>query len=298
MTKKAYLAILAAAALWGFMGVFLKMLTAAGFTNLQAVAVRVTLAAAIYALFLLVTDRKAFFVRLRDLWCFIGSGIVSLLLFNICYFNAIALSSMSVAAVLLYTAPAFVMLLSVLIFKEAFTGRKFLSLVMTLAGCILVTGVVSFGAAPHISWQAALLGVGSGFFYALYSIFGKFALKKYAPSTLTLYTFVFAAIGALPISGIFAKLDLFCSVQAVEGTVGLAVLSCILPYLLYSTGLKYVEAGKAAVMATLEPVVASVLGVTFYHDDATWTKILGICLVVGAIVMVNIGGRKQAPVRT
>ena len=109
MTKKAYLAILAAAALWGFMGVFLKMLTAAGFTNLQAVAVRVTLAAVIYALFLLVTDRKAFFVRLRDLWCFIGSGIVSLLLFNICYFNAIALSSMSVAAVLLYTAPAFVM---------------------------------------------------------------------------------------------------------------------------------------------------------------------------------------------
>jgi DME family drug/metabolite transporter len=293
MTKKAYLLILTAAALWGFMGVFLKMLTAAGFTNLQAVAVRVTLAAILFALFLLVTDRNAFYVRLKDLWCFIGSGIVSLLLFNLCYFNAIALSSMSVAAVLLYTAPAFVMLLSILIFKEKFTGRKLLSLVMTLAGCILVTGVISFGTAPHITLKAALLGIGSGFFYALYSIFGKFALRKYSPATLTLYTFVFAAVGALPMSGIFTKLDLFCSVQAVGGTIGLAVMSCILPYLLYSTGLKYVEAGKAAVMATLEPVVASILGIILYHDDTTWTKILGILLVVAAIVIMNISRPKK-----
>ena len=291
MTKKAYLYILTAAALWGFMGVFLKMLTAAGFTSMQAVAIRVTLAALLVALFLLFKDRKAFVVRLKDLWCFIGSGIASLLLFNICYFNAIALSSMSVAAVLLYTSPAFVMLLSALIFREKLTGRKLLSLAMTLAGCVLVTGIIGTGA--HVTWQAALLGVGSGFFYALYSIFGKFALKKYAPATLTLYTFVFAAAGAIPLSGILSHLELLRSAQAIGGTVGLSVVSCVLPYILYTTGLKYVEAGKAAVMAALEPVVASILGIALYHDDATFTKILGIVLVVAAIVIVNISRPKK-----
>ena len=103
MQKKAYLSIISAAALWGCIGVFLRLLTAAGLDSMESVAVRSTVAAILYFFWLLFTDRAAFRVRLQDLWYFVGTGIFSVLFFNWCYFNAISLSALSVAAVLLET---------------------------------------------------------------------------------------------------------------------------------------------------------------------------------------------------
>ncbi len=105
----------------------------------------------VQVLFLLIFDRKLFVIRLKDLWCFLGTGICSIVFFNFCYFKAITMTSLSVAAILLYTAPAIVMVLSYFLFKEKLTKRKLLALAMTFAGCVLVTGIltekgsVSFG---------------------------------------------------------------------------------------------------------------------------------------------------------
>ena len=85
--------------------------------------------------------RELLRIRLRDLWCFLGTGIGSIVFFNYCYFKTISLTSMSVAAVLLYTAPAIVMVLSRILFGERFTVRKVTALVMTFVGCIFVTGI-------------------------------------------------------------------------------------------------------------------------------------------------------------
>ena len=82
MQKKAYLSIISAAALWGCIGVFLRLLTAAGLDSMESVAVRSTVAAILYFFWLLFTDRAAVRVRLQDLWYFVGTGIFSVLFFN------------------------------------------------------------------------------------------------------------------------------------------------------------------------------------------------------------------------
>ena len=87
MQKKAYLSIISAAALWGCIGVFLRLLTAAGLDSMESVAVRSTVAAILYFFWLLFTDRAAVRVRLQDLWYFVGTGIFSVLFFNWCYFK-------------------------------------------------------------------------------------------------------------------------------------------------------------------------------------------------------------------
>ena len=145
MQKKAYLSIISAAALWGCIGVFLRLLTAAGLDSMESVAVRSTVAAILYFFWLLFTDRAAVRVRLQDLWYFVGTGIFSVLFFNWCYFNAISLSALSAAAVLLYTSPVFVMLLSALCFQEPITPRKIGALLLTFCGCVLVAGLFPAG---------------------------------------------------------------------------------------------------------------------------------------------------------
>lgn len=287
MQKKAYLYIILAGSLWGCIGAFLKLLTAAGLDSMQSVAVRCTMAAGLYALWLLCTDRKALKIRLRDCGYFVGTGLCSLLLFNWCYFNAIERSSMSVAAVLLYTSPIFVMLMSAVFFREPITPLKVAALCITFLGCMLVTGVLPLGG-EGLSPSTILFGLGSGFGYALYSIFGKFALEKYASTTVSLYTSLFAALGALPLSGLFQTPQVLLDWRVLAGGLGLGVFCCILPYLFYTEGLRHAEAGKAAILATVEPFVAALIGIFAFHEEVTPFKLLGMAAILGAIVLLNV----------
>ena len=295
--KKAYLQIIAAAALWGCIGLFLKLLTAAGLTSMQGVALRSVAGVLFYGLFLFLTDRKALFIVPRDWYYFFGTGVCSLLFFNWCYFNAITRSSMSVAAVLLYTAPVFVTLMSALFFREAITPVKLTALAVTFAGCVLVTGLFPLGQA-HIPPKAVLFGLGSGFGYALYSIFGKFVLNRYSPSTVTFCTILFCAIFSLPLSGIHTNLAALRDWRAWAGTLGMGVLCCALPYHLYTAGLKDAEPGKAAILATIEPFVAAALGILFFHETVTPFRLLGMAAILGAVLLLNVpskGTRSKKP---
>lgn len=289
---KSHICIIAAAALWGCIGIFLKLLTAAGLGTMQAVAVRVILAAVLYAAFLLITDRKAFRIRPRDIWMFVGTGICSLVFFNWCYFSCIKSiegGGLGIAAVLLYTAPIFVMIMSAIFFREKLTPVKLVALALTFAGCLLVTGVV--GSRAAIPTKAILYGLGSGFGYALYSIFGKAATKRYGSKTVTVWSFILGAVAVVPfLFGV--EWSGLATAQGIFGALGISVLCCILPYLLYTEGLKSVEPGRASVMATVEPVVAAIVGI-FYGEMPTALRIAGMALVIGAIVLMGLAERKK-----
>ncbi len=284
--KKAYLQIIAAAALWGCIGLFLKLLTAAGLTSMQGVALRSVVGVVFYGLFLFFTDRTALFIVPRDWYYFFGTGVCSLLFFNWCYFSAITRSSMSVAAVLLYTSPVFVTLMSALFFREKITPVKTAALAVTFAGCVLVTGLFPLGR-ETVSLPVILFGLGSGFGYALYSIFGKFVLKKYSPATVTFYTILFCALFSLPISGLSANPAPLGDWRAWAGALGVGVLCCALPYHLYTAGLRDAEPGRAAILATIEPFVAAGLGILLFHEAVTPWKLLGMAAILGAVILLN-----------
>lgn len=284
MKKAAYLLVVMAAALWGIIGVFGKQLSILGFSILQIVSIRAIFSALIILVFLFFKDRRLLKIEIRDSAYFLGTGIISFTFFNWCYFIAINKTSLSAAAILLYTAPAFVMTFSAVLFKEELTKRKAAALLLTFAGCFLVAANAS-GAAGDISALGILAGLGSGLGYALYSIFGRYALKKYDPFTVTLYTFVFASIGLIPISNIKGMLSLFSNAEAIYHAISLSVFSTVLPFLLYTKGLSYLETGRASIIATLEPVVATIIGIALFGEPVTFYKLTGILIVIFAVSM-------------
>lgn len=278
----AYIYVVLAAFLWGIIGIFSKALVAQGFLPTQIVFVRAFGAMACLFIYLLLTQRKSLRIALKDSIYFIGTGIVSFVFFNWCYFNAIEKTSLSVAAILLYTAPTIVTFLSVILFKEKMTTNKWISLVLTFTGCLLVT-VFSGGGAVKTSGYGVLLGLGSGLGYALYSIFGRYALKKYSVLTVTFYTFVFATLGLLPITDISSMGSLLTQTDTQINSLCLCLLSTVAPFLLYTKGLSKLETSKASIVATLEPIVATVVGVMLFAEPVTGAKILGILLVIWAV---------------
>lgn len=238
-------------------------------------------------LIVLVVDRSLLRIRLRDAWMFVGTGVVSVMLFNVCYFTCMTISEASIAVVLLYTSPIFVMLMSALFFKEKVTKRKVAAIAMTFIGCVLVSGLL--GGAVRLTPFALAAGIASGFFYATYSIFGRVALKRYKPLTITFYTFVAGAVASFFLSdyGNIATV-VTADPPIILRIVGLGVVCSIAPYLLYTSGLEHLDPGLAAVFATVEPLVGGLLGILAYGESAGALKLAGMALILAAVVLVSL----------
>lgn len=285
--------VITAGVLWGLMGLFVRNLDKYGITSMQIVALRAVFTALMMSVVTLVYDRKLFKIKLRDCWCFFGTGICSIVFFNFCYFRTITLTSLSVAAVLLYTAPIMVMVMSVILFKENLTVTKIIAVFVAFAGCTMVTGAADRSLALNVT--GVLTGLGSAFGYALYTIFGEYALKRgYNSITITLYTFIFASVGVLPLANlpdIVEKITI--NPQILGWGAVLALVVTVLPYLVYTIGLRTVEPGKASVMATVEPVIATLVGVIIFSEQLSASGVIGIILVAASLVMLNIKTEKE-----
>ena len=284
--------IIIAGLFWGSMGLFVRHLNALGFTSIQVACLRLVTAGIIFSLILPIKDPKGFKIQVRDIPLFLALGLVSILFFTCCYFTAIRLMTMSTAAILLYTSPIWVMVLSVIFLKEKITSRKVIALILAFAGCILVSG---FGG--KVTLPGVLAGLGSGLGYGLYSIFGTFALRKYKPLTVTCYTFLIAGACSVFVSDpsdLFSKIAGAGSAPAFAGFVLLtAVVTAVIPFLLYTIGLNKTTASKAAVLATVEPAAATLFGFFVMKESLGLIAVCGIVLVFAAIFVLSFRTGKE-----
>lgn len=288
MKKIAVLLILIAGCLWGTMGLFVRYFNNIGLSSMEIVEFRAAFTALIVSIGLLFADRKQLRIRIKDTWCFLGTGVLSILIFNYCYFKAMSFISLNLAAMLLYTSPIFIMLISAAIFKEKITPIKVVALACSFGGCALVCGV--FTGTVAASAQGITLGVCAGFTYALYSIFSRFAINKgYTSYTITAYTFIFAATaGSIP-----ANFDKIGAAVANHGAGILllmlfcAIVTSVLPYIIYTYGLAYIENSKAAVIVAVELVMSTAIGIIVFGELLTFAVIVGIALVLTSIIILN-----------
>lgn len=272
-----------AGVLWGVISIFVRNLTAAGLSSLQIMLFRAVLSGAMLFVFLLIKDRSLLKIKLRDVWMFLGTGVVSLTFFSLCYFKTILEVGTSIAVILLYTSPIFILIISAVLFKEKITAVKLIALVLTFAGCILVSGIAGGG---HISAKGFLIGLCAGLGYALYSIFSRFALKKYDSLTVTFYTFVFSGLSLIPFVHV-EQLPSLMTPSVWLFAVGIAFLCTVLPYIFYTYGLSGLETGKAAILVTVEPLVGTLIGFLLWGEPVSAVKLIGILFIFVSVVLLS-----------
>ncbi len=295
----AFIQILLSGILWGFTGIYVRYFTVIGLNSPDIVWLRAVVTAVFLLLFLFIKDRNLLKVRLRDLWCFVGTGVLSLALFNYCYFINITETSLSVACTMMYLSPVFVLLYSAVLFRERITIRKVSACLLAILGCCLVTGMLTDGSS--ITTRGLFYGVLSGAGYGLYGIFSRLALDRgYKSLAITTYTFVFAVLGMAPFAN-FPRIGE--SLPSMEWYGIFYLLLMLLTsggaYLLYTKGLTVISPTVAGVIVAIEPVCAMVVGAVLYGEAVTWMSILGMSMVIGAIVLLNVHftGRKERVVK-
>lgn len=278
-----------AGVLWGTISVFLKNLSSSGLSLIQITACRAIFSSFFLFVYFLVKDKNLLKIKLKDIWMFVGTGVVSLTFFSLCYFSTILESGASIAVILLYTSPIFILLLSAILFKEKITKIKLFALILTFVGCIFVTGI---GGENHLSAKGLFIGLCAGFGYALYSIFSRFALEKYKPLTVTFYTFVFSSISLLPFCNVVEICSSF-SEKSLLFLIGIALICTVLPYIFYTFGLSGLETGKAAILVTVEPLVGSLIGIFVWKENLDMLKLIGIIMIFIVVILINLNCKSQ-----
>jgi DME family drug/metabolite transporter len=275
--------VLGAASLWGTLGYFGKLLYGKGLTPLELASVRAAVGTLGLALWAAPAPARLR-IRPRDLPFFALYGVVAVALFQWLYFEAVARTSLANAAALLYTAPAFVVLLARLSGDRHLTRLQLLALSMVLAGVFLVTGAAAaLAGGARIGLAALAFGLGSGLTYGLYTVFGKRALQRYDPSRTVFWAFAF---GALTLSlGTPPWRPFMERPAAAPLLVLLGLLPTLAAYLLYINALRRLPAPTAAMLATLEPVVATLIGVVLLGEAMGAGQAAGVALIVGAALL-------------
>ena len=284
MQRRGGLLILAAAFLWSSLGVAGRFAFRAGVVPLEAAFYRAAISFASLLLLLIATNRRALRIRPGDLGFFAPFGFVGVAAFFVVYMTAISMTTVATAAILLYTAPAFVIVLSALLFGETLTAPKTIAVACAFIGCGLVgRGYDLFSL--RLNLPGVLAGLASGLAYALYTIFGKAALRRYTPVTTLTYTLGFGTIflgTAALATGVIPRAHPTSGWMAL---VYLAFVTTLLAQALYLVGLRYIEAGPASLLATVEPVAAAVLGYIVLGERLEGLQIAGGVLVVGAVML-------------
>ena len=277
--------VLGAASLWATFGIFAKYLYQAGLEPLEVASTR---AAVAFAAVLIIAAARMFRgvrIPLRSLPFFAAYGVLGFALFGLLFLAGLEQTTVSIAVALLYTAPAFVVLMSAILWRERFGSVRAVSLLLVLTGVVLVTGAAGsvLRGTAALPLPALLLGLGSGFGYALYTLFSKVAGERYGPVASLFWSFVFAAVSL----GVLAS-PLSAFVRAPDQTlllIGLGIVPTLLPYGLYITALRHLRASTAAMLASIEPVFAAGFAALLLGERMDWLQVAGMVLVVCAAVL-------------
>ena len=276
-----YLYIALAAALWGSLGVVSRLVLSAGVSPLELSFWRASLAGALFALHALSRGRVR--VARGDVGALVAFAIVGVSVFYLSYLFAVQTGGAALAAILLYTAPAWVAVASALWLNERMTRRKIGSLAITLVGVALVavgapqaTGGLRLGPAA-LGW-----GLLSGVAYACYYLYGKRYFTRYEAPTLFMYALPLGALLLLPAVRFVPK-----SAATWGWILFVSAVPTYLALRLYEAGLKRVEATRAVTVATLEPVIAAALAFAVWGEALRPAGYAGAALVLAGVLAMS-----------
>jgi len=285
--KKAALIVALSAASFGFLGVPVRFLHENGFAPLDITAVRLFVTTIALVLIALVVDRDLFKVRKKDLLFFILFGFFKLMS-DVTLFRAQVTIELSLSTLLQMTAPYYVLVISLFLFKERITLMKILAMLVAFIGCIFVTGVVTGGmhSLDFVGVASALI---SGLFFGLYTIGCKLSSDKgYKPVTTMMYMFLFASLMTIPFANDVKVVESFVDVHLIVGVLSLGVLMTLIPFFVSTWGVQKLEASKVSLISVMEVITACIVGYFLFDEEMTVLNIIGMSLVVASIVIMDL----------
>lgn len=277
---KGYLFILTAAFCWGFIGIFASIAFAQGMEPLEVAFWRALFAWGCFGTQAIV--QKDTHLEKKDIPLLVIFGVFGVFLFYVSYQYAVKTGGAALAAVLLYTAPAWVVVCSFFIYRERLGLAKIGAVILVITGVFFVSRGDGGGGqgTASIGMIAIIAGLVSGFCYSLYYTIGKFFSSRYSSANLFLYVLPVGILCMLPFVEFVPK-----NSTAWLALISVSLISTYFANYCYYQGVKYLEAGKASITATIEPVVATVAAFVILGESFSTAFYIGAVIIIAAVLI-------------
>jgi DME family drug/metabolite transporter len=286
-----YLEVTAAAALWGSSGIFATALLAMGLSAGSNALLRPVLGAAFLLIGALLFARASLRPGWRAFLVLAGPGGLITALFQLSYQSSFATSGVTTTVALLYLSPALTMAAAGPLLGEWPTRTQLALAALSVVGVwLIVTGAE--GASLTLDARGLAWGILAGVTYAGYTLFGRWSSRRHGAFPTLLHTTIGSCVLlaiALWLLGMSVVIPSSARAWTLLGVYALFTLS--LSSVLYYDALGRIEAGRAAIATTLEPVVAAVLATMILDQGLELRGWLGLAMVVGGVAGGYAAGR-------
>jgi drug/metabolite transporter (DMT)-like permease len=220
-------------------------------------------------------------------------GIAGIALVHASYFAAIARIDIGVALVIQYLAPALLLIWLRVVHKRYAPLSLWAAVALSLAGCALVVDAPA--GATGLDAVGVLAAIAGAVTLVIYLVSSERAGQRYDAFTTLVWGFGFATLFWLVVAPAWTfPFELLGSARNLGLALGVAVIGTLIPFLLLVTALRHLPASRVAVVAMLEPVLASVIAWGVHGQALTATQISGGVVVLAAIAWVQTHRRAPA----
>lgn len=284
----AYALLILAVCLWGTAGTVSSIAMDEGASVTQLTAFAFVISSLVFLPLVALFDRQSLRIKRKDFPEFLMFSIAAGVFLNLAFFGAIHLTSVTLTIVLNFSYPSIVTVASFFLFGEKMSLGKILALPLTFTGCVLVALAQDLGEGISFGVLGILLGLGSACGSAAYYLWGKKLEERYSPITVVLYLFVLSAIMLVMVANPISLANASIPATAWIFIFVLALFPGIIGFATSMIALKHIEASKASIVSSIEPVIAVALAFAILSEKVTSVQLVGVALVFIGVLLLRL----------
>ena len=283
------------AVFFSFNGVVAKLVLTSGLSSMRLTQVRCGGAFIFLALYMFLRHRKKLSATIAELPQLFLYGIVGFLAVQALYFVAITRLHVSIALILEFTAPIWIVLWLRFVKRKVVPKLMWIAIFLAFGGLVLIAQVWKGSVLDPIGVIAALL---DGIVLAAFFLLGEKLTAKRDVESLMVYGFGFASVGlaiAMPLWSY--PTEIFTQTMNLQGRFSafnlpgwvliawVIIMGTIVPYLLVVNGLKLLSASTSSVMGMAEPVLAGAFAWIWLSEKWNFIQLVGgVTVIIGIIL--------------
>lgn len=283
---KGYLFVVSAAVLWAISGSSAKFLFNSGMSPYQLVQLRLTIAASLLFIWLVVRKPRSLVICRRDILYFVIFGVVGMASVQFTYLFAISKINVAAAILLQYLAPAFIAVHAILFQGDRLRRNTVVALTGAIIGCYLVVGAYNLDLFS-LNMAGIISGLLSAVGFAWYSIHGEYGMRKYEPWTVLFYALLFAALTWNVLHPPLAAFFQGYGLPEWGFIVYIGFMGTLIPFGLYLEGIDLIRSTHASITATLEPITAGIISYLFLNETMDGLQVAGAVLVIASVILLQ-----------
>jgi drug/metabolite transporter (DMT)-like permease len=195
--------------------------------------------------------------------------------------------SAGIERLILFVYPTIVVLLSALFFKKSITKIVLLALAMTYVGIAIIFSDTHWQSQGNLMLGATFIFI-SAFTYAIYLVGSGRLIPKLGSVSYNAYAMIVSCVAVILHFVVTQPSDIFhLPVQMYYFGIAIALISTVIPTFLIAEGVNLIGAGKAAIVASIGPVITIFLGFMVLHEEVTALELLGTVFVIGGVLLIS-----------